>query len=93
MFLPSVHNVQDDFHDPGIVRSNSRSTELVVAAESLGESDESVIEAESSLATIPCMLVEEGDADVLERGIVVQSPVFTYMYNSAAALDSKETRK
>jgi hypothetical protein len=64
-----------------------------VAAESLGESDESVIEAESSLATIPCMLVEEGEADVLERGIVVQSPVFTYMYNSAAALDSKETRE
>jgi hypothetical protein len=39
------------------------------------------------------MLVEEGEADVLERGIVVQSPVFTYMYNSAAALDSKETRE
>jgi hypothetical protein len=42
------------------------------------------------------MLVEEGDADVLERGIVVQSPVFTYMYNSAAPLnseDNKETRE
>lgn len=97
MFLQSVHNLQDDFRDPRIARGNLRTmndAELVVTAEFLGESNESVIETESSLATIPCMLVEEGDADVLERGIVVQSPVFTYMYNSAAALnldDNKET--
>jgi hypothetical protein len=93
MFLPSMHSLQEDFHDPAIVCSNSRSTELVVAAEPLGESNESVIEAESSHATIPCMLVEEGDADVLERGIVVKSPVFTYMYNSAAPLNSEDNKE
>jgi len=38
-----------------------------------------------------CLLVEEGDADVLERGIVVQSPAFTYTYKDAAPLNYLST--
>jgi hypothetical protein len=96
LFLETQLNLQDDSYKRSNHRMDTRKkndSQLVVAEESRGESVESVIEKEPLFTTMPCLLVEESDADVLERGIVVQSPVFTYMYNSTAPLNSEDNKE